>query len=557
MAALQSPPAAVRDSRLRLRWWLPLALVGLYAAALIPELPAIVAHTWWSADSGSAGVIAQLYRQPPAGQYIVLGDHGWYEAFSFYLLTRGLPAHRLLWYGFPVVIWVSSIALIAVPAARAFGRYGAALAAAGLLCLARAGLMLAFQPTAHTNVIFHAAVLAAVAGWLLPRIGALTLPVVLGVGVLIGAFTGLALAGDAMALAWAVLPFVVATGVCAWRGPAVAAPRTVGFTMVTLAAMLAVSRLFTAIMHGAGIRVDQLAQTAQLQFVKPDALAANVGRLFNELTYWVGGNFLGYRIDGGGFLELVSGCTLLLGAVAVLRAVQLTASGVARRPSGGSAAAVDARLVYTAFWGTCLAVGLLSFLLASEGPVNYRYLLGPLVAIAALLPLAAARGGGWRIAVCAGLAVMALGGLARVAARQLPYLAGDVPLPARDMTAIERFAHRHHATYGYGLYWDAVMVTWHTNFAVNVHPVTHCLWDKHRYCPLYHADSFTAAYIPRRGLRTLFIADRLLKSKPVAAWGRPLATERLGRLTLYAYPYDIANRFPRTSRWAIRRVISG
>ena len=63
---------------------------GVYAVALIPELPAIIAHTWWSADSGSAGVVAQLYSHPPTGQYIVLGDHGWYEALSFYLLTRGL-----------------------------------------------------------------------------------------------------------------------------------------------------------------------------------------------------------------------------------------------------------------------------------------------------------------------------------------------------------------------------------------------------------------------------------------------------------------------------------
>ena len=34
-------------------------------------------------------------------------------------------------------------------------------------------------------------------------------------------------------------------------------------------------------------------------------------------------------------------------------------------------------------------VGLLMFLLSSVGSIDYRYLVGPLVAIAALLPLAA------------------------------------------------------------------------------------------------------------------------------------------------------------------------
>ena len=124
VSAPQAEDSSRRESgaRRRLWWWLPVALAGLYALALIPDLPAIVAHTWWSADSGSAGVIAQLYRHPPSGQYIVLGDHGWYEAFSFDLLTRGLPGHRFLWYAVPVAVWVITIVLVACPPA---GRSGA------------------------------------------------------------------------------------------------------------------------------------------------------------------------------------------------------------------------------------------------------------------------------------------------------------------------------------------------------------------------------------------------------------------------------------------------
>ena len=100
--------------RSRLWWWLPVALAAVYALALIPELPAIISHTWWSADSASAGVVAQLYSHPPAGQFIVLGNHGWYETLSFDLLTRGLAGHRLLWYLVPVAVWVMTITLIGV-----------------------------------------------------------------------------------------------------------------------------------------------------------------------------------------------------------------------------------------------------------------------------------------------------------------------------------------------------------------------------------------------------------------------------------------------------------
>ena len=372
--------------RRRLWWWLPVALAGVYGAALVPALPTIITHTWWSADSGSAGLVAQLYSHPAPGQYIVLGNHGWYETLAFDLLTRALPAHKALWYSVPIAVWVLTIGLVAVSAGRAFGRHGAAFAVAGLLCLAPGGLMLVFQPTAHTNVVFHAAALAVVAGLVLPRIRTLPLPVVIGSGVLIGAFTGLAIAGDPIALVWAVLPFAVACGVCAMRGPVVAAARTLTFALAALSAMLAVAALLTAIMHSAGIRVDELAQSREARFVSPDALAGNVGKMVDELTYLVGGNFLGHRINRNGLLEMISGGTLLLGAAAALVVTYRTVAGAGQRRFRAGGAGVSPRLVHIAFWSTCLVGGLLMFVLSSVGSADYRYLVGPVVAIAALLP---------------------------------------------------------------------------------------------------------------------------------------------------------------------------
>ena len=394
-------------------------LAGVYALALIPELPTIIAHTWWSADSGSAGVVAQLYSHPPPGQYIVLGNHGWYEALSFYLLTRALP-------GTGAVVQRSDRCLgDDSRAGRGIGRQGVRALGrrfgdGALLCLAPGGLMLVFQPTAHTNVVFHAAALAAVAGWVLPRIRTLSLAVVLSVGVAIGAFTGLAIAGDAIALAWAVVPFVVAAGVCAARSPGRPA-RTLAFAVATLTAMLVATVVFTAIMHSAGFRVDELAQSLEARFVKPDALAGT-SAIAERAQYLVGGNFLGHPIDRDGLLELVSGGTLLLGAGAVLFAVYAGPlrpyagpNGVRFRP-----AARPTRHRRQPQAGACCVLEHLPGVRAAHVPavlgrlVDYRYLVGPVVAIAALVPLCAARGGDWRIAIAAGLSVLALTGLVRL-----------------------------------------------------------------------------------------------------------------------------------------------
>ncbi len=336
---------------------------------------------------------------------------------------------------------------------------------AGLLCLAPGGLMLVFQPTAHTNVIFHAAALAAVAGWVLPRIRTLPLPVVLGTGVLIGAFTGLAVAGDAIALAWAVLPFVVAAGVCACAAPG---RRSANLGVRARDAHGDAGRhglASPAIMHRAGFRVDELAQSREARFVQPDALAGNVGKMLNELTYLVGGNFLGHRIDHDGSPRAGQRRDTAAGRRRrPVRRLQSRCGRRAERRFRWRATAVSPRLVHVAFWSTCLVGGLLMFVLSSVGSVDYRYLVGPVVAIAALLPLCAARGGDWRIAVAAGLSVVAVAGLVRLDTRPLPYLPMDSPLACRDMAAVDRFAHRYHVHYGYAVYWDAVTITWHTHF---------------------------------------------------------------------------------------------
>lgn len=564
MRALQSRmsrlPGAIRDvSPREIAWSLPVLLAAVYAiAAVLPNLGTIINHTWWSADSIAAGFIGQLWHLPAAGQYVIIGDHGWYEAAAFYLLTRVLPAHRAVWYVAPLFFWALTIALLAVSAARAFGRYAGSLVTAALLCLAPTGLMVIFQPTAHTNAIFHAAVLVLVATFVIPRTQELSLRTLLLVAIALGLFSGLPAAGDSIALVWGAIPFAVAVGLSAWRGPGLAARRTIAFGLVTLVSLVVAAAVFGSIMQGFGFRIDELDAKDALRFATVGTIGTNFKTLVYELQYLVGGDFFGQKFTFQAVVDLVTAVALFIGVGAVAFVTRREVAAGGQRAAGGSARPVSPRLVYVAFWSTCLVGGVVMFLIGSPGTGVSRYLVGPLVAVAALLPLAAARGQGWRILVAAGISVVAVAGVIRVdSAQRMPLLPGTEPLGRGTIYRVERFAEREHATFGYAAYYDAMTLSWFTGFHLQLHEVRHCGPFKTHYCPEYQV-AFTSADLPRPGIRTLFIADPFTRFyTPDPRWGKPLASKQIGRLTVYVYSYDIASRFPKRSAAEIQQVITG
>ena len=76
-----------------------------------------------------------------------------------------------------------------------------------------------------------------------------------------------------------------------------------------------------------------------------------------------------------------------------------------------------------------------------------------------------------------------------------------------------------------------------------MYPVSVCDQGAHL-CP-FDLHVISSWYTPRPSTRSFLLTDpRLpLVPAPTPGLGRPSAVYRVGRLTMYVYPYDIASRF--------------
>jgi hypothetical protein len=215
----------------------------------------------------------------------------------------------------------------------------------------------------------------------------------------------------------------------------------------------------------------------------------------------------------------------------------------------------DVGLAYVAFWAMSLIATSLVFLLtdAPRDALAGRYLLAGYIAIAALLPLVAARGPRARALLTAGVCAFAA-----IAAFQLirrpfvviasPEVSVRFPGPG-TAAALARFARQERVTRGYGGYWDAEQLTWGTSFSLLVRPVRVCSARSHSLC-YPQLGMISSWYTPEPNARSLLVVDSLGTSyngvlAPDPALGRPLASRTLGYITAYVYSYDIAARLRR------------
>jgi hypothetical protein len=291
---------------------------------------------------------------------------------------------------------------------RSFGRWPAGVVAAVLVCFAgggvamqtAGGLATIFALDAHANSVVTAAIVGAGLVWAIPRIeqvsGRRLGAIALGLGVL----GGLPLAGDNLYLAWGVAPLVMVTALAAWRGPEDGVRRVLGFGFGTAGVTLITALVFAAAMRGVGIRGFSPSYHDFLTFVKPSGLVTNFDTLLGALPSLTAGSFYGSSVNARSEFELLTTVMLFTALVAVVWSVRRRVANSLPRGAGGGDP-VGARFVHTTFWVTVLAAGLLVFMLGSPNPFSTdgRYLLGPYVAIAALLPLLLERGLGWRLVV--------------------------------------------------------------------------------------------------------------------------------------------------------------
>ena len=531
-------------------WWVPVVVGGLYLIEVLTHLRRILDSVWLSSDSDIDGVLAHLSLHAPAGTLMTTGDYPHYETMAFTLLTRSLPYYRELWVLAPVFFAAVGLAAVLWSTARSFGRWPAAIVGSVLVCFGgggvatqlAGGLATVFALDAHANTLISAALVGATLVWVVPRIAQQTTRRLVIAVIAIGVVGGLSLAGDSLYFAWGVVPLIAVTALAAWRGPEDGAGRLVAFGLSALGATVLVSFAFAAIMHAQGIRGFGPSYHEFLTFTSPAGLIRNIGTLLRALPSLTAGDFFGRHVNGRSEMQVLGAGLLFAALIAIVWSVRRRVANALPRAAGGGDV-VGERFVHTTFWVTALAAGLVVFLVASPNPftTDGRYLLGPYVAIGALVPLMLERGLGWKLVVTAGVSLFAFNALYQFndGIKQMAKGYETVGV-AREVAS---FAQQEHVAVGYAYYWNSINLTWESNFKINIYPVQRCK-TIHRSLCTFSEISMSNWDQPHGNVRSMVVLNPKARQvrKPEKAFGPPIAIKRVGNLWLYVYPYDIATR---------------
>jgi hypothetical protein len=524
--------------------WLPVACAAVYATAVAVDFHDVITSVYVSSDAALAPVLGEAIGHIPAGSFISLGNHAWYEEWLFLLITRGLPAHRSVWEVAPALWSLAGVALLLWAARMALGTGAALLSGAALLCVGAFGRFCFLAINWHSLSLVHTILLLGASVWLLGRLGAISWPHLVLAALGLGLLSALPTGSDSLFPFWALVPLLAAAVAVAGRLSPRARGRLIVFTAIVLAVAVAGGLVLASVMRDSGITSRAL----PVGLVAPEMLADNLGLLARSYAFLGGG-----RLDGPGTSGF-HGLLAALSAALVLIALALVLAELVRLALARASLrrmSIE-RLFYVAFWGSSLLVTSLVFVFsdAPKDVLSARYLLAGYAAVAALLGLVAARGGRARSLVTAAVCAFALIAAYQVIARPFevitsPEVVVRFPGP-RTAGELVRFAAAQHVTRAYGGYWDAEELTWATDFAVAVRPVRVCTSRSHSLC-YPQLGMVSSWYRPVGGARSLLIVDSLGTSfngilAPDPALGRPLASRRLGLIEAYVYPYDIAAR---------------
>lgn len=521
---------------LLLRWrawlpWLPAAIAAVFVVGFLVELRDVVLTLDRNSDNASALVIAELLHQAPAGRNVLLGNYPWYEPLWFMLGTRGLPAHRALWELAPFGFSAVAILAVAWSVAVGVGRWAATTALAVLAVPSVLFVGFAGVANAHGHTLAHACLLGAAtvlvahrgAGWSASRAAA--------AGVALGLLTAPGVASDQVLIFAGLVPLAVAA----------AAVRTSGGTRMVVVFTVAAEVVAIAggiALHAAGTAAGIEPAQRDFALVDGSALWVHVRLLWEVFVAFGHGDFFGKDTNVAGVLALVGAALVSGSLIALYRRARTIRLSDARR-------ADPARLALVAFWMAAGAATSLAFVLVAVATDKFggRYILTGWVALV-VLGVAAVRTEAQRLAA-AGVASV-LGLLGMFALVRGDYTAARGPVSQAAANRIAKFVRAQHLDHGYAGYWVAATLTWQSKALARTYPVYECVPPAHTLCPfkLHRIDSW---YRPRRGVRTFLVLDELETDPAIAApdpafFGQPIAAEKVGTLTVLAYPYDVAEK---------------
>lgn len=365
--------------------WLPAVLAGLFLIALAIQMSDVINVVYRDSDAASAPVLAGLIDDAPEGREALLGNYPWYESLWFLQLTDGVPHQRLVWQGGPVILYFTTVALVAASAWAALGRRAGLLAAAVLVCLSTPARLVFLSPNFHAPTAAHAALLGAMLVVLARRAPLWHRWQLVLIAVVLGVITALGTASDDLILAVAIGP-VVAAALALWvKDPA---QRNVALCALGACAIALVlgGRLEQHMLEN-GIAPQQFT----LAFLGGGDILERLEGLAQAFAALVGGDIFGREVDAASLLRL--GALALAVSALVLIAFELRAR--LRAPGafsrGTLASPAAGAFAHVTFWGLSAAGTIAAYVLGNTpsdaGAARY---LGTLwLAIGALLGLLA------------------------------------------------------------------------------------------------------------------------------------------------------------------------
>ena len=540
---------------LRWAWWAAVPLCLLYLILLAHQLDAAIRTTNLDADAASGPVIGELFGAAPSGANVVLGTFGWYATLLFYLGTKWLPFHRQVWEAAPFVMALAAAGLTAWAVSRVATRWAATVTAVVLLCTSPVTLRLELATTQHAPAWFSVAVLAAFAVWLgLEPRRTRPWPVVALVVLVVGTIVGVNAASDPLLSIAGVAPFALAMVAARVLTPGRSATRALWTGAATLAVTGVTWGLTALAMSSLSVTREPGLHTTRIVIGHKNI--ANFTLWWKSIATIGNGDYFSRPLSPGTVLAFVCAVISIAAVVAIpwLAWRQLRRRSRAAAPAeaaagtatGARAGASAATTTFYVFWCSSAILLTLAFLFSAyPGDIHSgRYLLGLLYAAAAVVPAAAAGRAWTRALVLACTCAYAVSAVVSISDRGPvpPPQTAYSPVTTRVAGEIAQIAAREDLSVGYAGYWDAAPITWSTGFGVHVYPVSVC--DQREHLCRFDLHFISSWYRPRAHTRSFLLTDPALAN----VWtrtpdlGRPSSVYRLGRVTMYVYPYDLAKR---------------
>jgi hypothetical protein len=441
----------------RRRWWsdprivVPTIAGAVFVAVVALRLPGLLSSFYWYSDFPNALQLGSAVFHGGWGQGLMIRSQSGLGSLWVVGLLDQVTGNLVAGMAFGGLTLLAAAGLMMRTAQRVVGSRRAL--AVAVLCIAAPPVVAweALSPLAHITTLL----LTAAAAWQLVHLSRPTRGRALWSSVVVGVIAGVCVASDTLALAAAVIPWLLCAFVLVRRRP----ERRLPVATTVCAAVLA------------GLGVTALAGASGIVATGLDVNAPSLQGIFAGLR--VTASTLGQMLSGGWYNDVLPGAMAIAALVLFLGLLYFAVRGVTRR----SATPVAGRSIYVSFWvlssGGLIASLCLTGLGIQASPVNYQghYLDGLWFAIAALLPVVLWSGRSWRNPCVAAVAVLTLisaAGVARVTA--FPFQGPDYTDATQLLATLQHLG----VTHGYGGYWESYAIGWHTDQQISALPLQSC-----------------------------------------------------------------------------------